>query len=241
MAARRSFRASACASAAADGEWSLGRTGWSGRDGETAPAADTAGSELRKNGEVRATFRFHESLRPDAIAMLRRLERSGLALHILSGDHPDKVRHMAETLSLPANQAHVGGLSPEEKAAGCANSTTRTPSTSATAPTTRLHSTRRLVTGTPVVDRSLLESKADFYTLGAGLGFLPGLLGHRGGPLAGGPTRVFVRARLQCHHRGLFDGGKMSPLLAAILMPMSSIVSITIVAAVSRTKFPNKG
>ena len=33
-----------------------------------------------------------------------------------------------------------------------------------------------LVTGTPVVDRSLLESKADFFTLGSGLAFLPRLL-----------------------------------------------------------------
>ena len=63
-----------------------------------------------------ATFHFSESLRPGAVAMLRRLERRGLSLHILSGDHPDKVAKMAEALGLPENQAH-GGLSPEEKAA----------------------------------------------------------------------------------------------------------------------------
>jgi P-type Cu2+ transporter len=34
-------------------------------------------------------------------------------------------------------------------------------------------------------------------------------------------------------------GGKMSPLLAAILMPLSSIVSILIVATVSLRRSPN--
>jgi hypothetical protein len=33
----------------------------------------------------------------------------------------------------------------------------------------------------------------------------------------------------------------MSPLLAAVLMPLSSIVSIVIVASLSRTKPLNKG
>ena len=33
--------------------------------------------------------------------------------------------------------------------------------------------------------------------------------------------------------------GKMSPLLAAILMPLSSIASIVIVATISRRKSPN--
>jgi hypothetical protein len=35
--------------------------------------------------------------------------------------------------------------------------------------------------------------------------------------------------------------GKMSPLLAAVLMPLSSLVSIAIVAGISRRKIPNKG
>jgi Cu2+-exporting ATPase len=224
----------------ADGEWSLGRTGWSGRDGETAPAADTAGSELRKNGEVRATFRFHESLRPDAIAMLRRLERSGLSLHILSGDHPDKVRHMAETLSLPANQA-VGGLSPEEKATRVRELDHQDTLYLGDGANDSLAFDAALVTGTPVVDRSLLESKADFYTLGAGLGFLPGLLATAAAR-SRAVRHAFSFALVYNVTTVAFSmAGKMSPLLAAILMPLSSIVSITIVAAVSRTKFPNKG
>ena len=96
-------------------KWSLGKSGWMAEaTGQEKP--DEAGSELRENGRLRAFFRFSESLRPGAAAMLRRLEHGGLSLHILSGDHPDKVRHMAEALQLPASQAH-GGLSPEEKAA----------------------------------------------------------------------------------------------------------------------------
>ena len=64
------------------------------------------------------------------------------------------------------------------------------------------------VTGTPVVDRSLLESKADFYTLGSGLEFLPRLLDTAA---AQGNTRCGRRSAspdLQSDHRGVFDGRK---------------------------------
>jgi Cu2+-exporting ATPase len=40
---------------------------------------------------------------------------------------------------------------------------------------------------------------------------------------------------------GFSMGGQMSPLLAAILMPLSSIVSILIVASVSRANDANNG
>jgi len=89
-----------------------------------------------------------------------------------------------------------------------------------------------------VVDRSLLESKADFYTLGSGLAFLPSLLAT-----AAARTRAvraaFGFALLYNLTTVAFSmAGKMSPLLAGILMPLSSIASIVIVATISRRKFP---
>lgn len=222
-----------------DGSWSLGKSGWSG-DGAQNIVAVGSGSELRKAGELRACFQFSESLRPGAVEVLRGLEKSGLSLHILSGDHPDKVEHMAKTLGLTKEQS-IGGLSPEEKATrvnalGCheilylgdgANDS--------------LAFDAALVTGTPVVDRSLLESKADFYTLGSGLGFLPHLLEvSRARMLA--VRSAFGFALVYNLTTVVFSmAGKMSPLLAAILMPMSSIVSIVIVVSISRRNSKNNG
>jgi P-type Cu2+ transporter len=96
------------------------------------------------------------------------------------------------------------------------------------------------VTGTPVVDRSLLESKADFYTLGSGLAFLPGLLAAAAAR-TNAVRATFGFALIYNVTTVVFSmAGRMSPLLAAILMPMSSIVSILIVAAISRRKFPEQ-
>lgn len=224
--------------AADDGHWSLGKIGWAGRDDENINA-EGSGSELREDGVVRATFRFSEALRPGAVDMLRKLERGGLSLHILSGDHPDKMRHMADSLGFPDSQS-IGGLSPEEKAKRVKALDHQNTLYLGDGANDSLAFDAALVTGTPVVDRSLLESKADFYTLGSGLAFLPGLLGTAAAR-SNAVRAAFAFALVYNLTTVAFSmAGKMSPLLAAILMPLSSIASILIVVTISCTKFPNK-
>lgn len=222
-----------------DGIWSLGKVGWLGKSGEEV-VAESSGSELRRAGEVIAAFRFSESLRPGAVAMLRRLERGGLSLHILSGDHPEKVAHMAKALELPVNQA-LGGLSPEQKAEKVKALDQQDTLYLGDGANDSLAFDAALVTGTPVVDRSLLESKADFYTLGSGLAFLPGLLGTAIARTHAVRAAFSFALIYNLTAVALSMSGKMSPLLAAILMPLSSIVSILIVATISRRKMPNNG
>jgi Cu2+-exporting ATPase len=219
--------------------WSLGKAGWSG-EGPVAAAAETAGSELRHNGRLVASFHFSESLRPGAIAMLRRLERRGLSVHLLSGDYPQKVASMARALGLPENQAH-GGLTPLEKASAVKEMDRQDTLYLGDGANDSLAFDAAFVTGTPVVDRSLLESKADFYTLGAGLEFLPRLL-DTAAARANAVRTAFGFALLYNLTTVAFSSaGKMSPLLAAVLMPMSSIVSILIIATISRGRSRNKG
>ncbi len=217
--------------------WTLGKAGWTG---ESAISAETAGSELRRDGKWIAAFHFSESLRPGAVAMLRSLEKRGLSLHILSGDHADKVSKMATALGLAGNQA-LGGLSPEEKAREVRALDRQDTLYLGDGANDSLAFDASLVTGTPVVDRSLLESKADFYTLGSGLAFLTGLMDAaeaRKGAVRG----AFAFALVYNLTTVAFSmAGKMSPLLAAILMPLSSIVSILIVAWISMRRSTNKG
>ncbi len=222
-----------------DGIWSLGKVGWLGESSEEV-VAESSGSELRKSGEVIAAFRFSESLRPGAVAMLRRLERGGLSLHILSGDHPEKVAHMAKALELPVDQA-FGGLSPEQKAEKVKALDRQDTLYLGDGANDSLAFDAALVTGTPVVDRSLLESKADFYTLGSGLAFLPGLLCTAIARTNAVRAAFSFALLYNLTAVALSMSGKMSPLLAAILMPLSSIVSILIVATISRRKMPNNG
>ena len=221
------------------GRWSLGKAGWSG-EGAMQAGAVSAGSQLRLDGTLVAAFQFSETLRPGVVEMLRRLERRGLALYILSGDHPDKVAKMARALGLPDSHAH-GGLSPEEKSRRVQSVSRRDTLYLGDGANDSLAFDASLVTGTPVVDRSLLESKADFYTLGSGLGFLPSLLSTASARAVAVRSAFGFALVYNLTTVGFSMGGHMSPLLAAILMPLSSIVSILLVAAIFRAIGANKG
>lgn len=219
--------------------WSLGKAGWDGQS-EATHTADGSSTELRKSGQLHSSFHFQDSLRPGALAMLNRLKHQGLSIHILSGDHPEKVRQLAESLELTADQS-IGGLDPIQKADRVKALDHQDTLYLGDGANDSLAFDAAHVTGTPVVDRSLLESKADFYTLGSGLSFLPGLL-------ATAERRVravrsaFAFALLYNLTAVAFSmGGHMNPLLAAILMPLSSIVSILIVASISRMNSSNNG
>ena len=161
---------------------------------------------------------------------VRRLKDRGLSLHILSGDHPDKVAVLAAALEIPQDQAK-GGLSPEDKARAVKELDQKDTLYIGDGANDSLAFDAALVTGTPVVDRSLLESKSDFYTLGSGLDFLDSLL-DAAESRASGVRMGFAFALIYNTVTVLASmSGSMSPLLAAILMPLSSLVSITIVAS----------
>lgn len=224
-----------------DGEtiWSLGKAGWDGK-GAAAMLAEGSSTELRKNGKVEAVFHFTDALRPGALAMLTRLKQKGLSIHILSGDHPEKVRQLAASLELADTQS-IGGLNPLEKAERVKALDSQNTLYLGDGANDSLAFDAAHVTGTPVVDRSLLESKSDFYTLGSGLSFLPGLLATANRRVEA-VRAAFAFALLYNLTAVAFSmSGHMNPLLAAILMPLSSIVSILIVASISRANSLNNG
>jgi Cu2+-exporting ATPase len=221
------------------GEWSLGKAGWTGQEESVAGAVEE-GSELRRGGQLVARFQFRDELRPGAVSVVRWLRERGLDLHIFSGDQQAKVDQIAQPLGIAKNQA-IGGLNPLEKeermrALGGTSSLFLGDGANDS-----LAFDVAYVAGTPVVDRSVLESKADFYTLGSGLSFLPCLLET---------ARSRVHAVRQAFGFALVYNlttvaysmaGQMSPLVAAILMPLSSVVTIVIVAACFSNKSTIKG
>ncbi len=185
---------------------------------------------LRRGADVIARFAFRDSLRPGAAGAVRALFRRGISVHILSGDAPEKVAALAGALGIPAARA-VGGLSPQEKAARVRDLDRKDTLYLGDGANDSLAFDAAFVTGTPVVDRSLLESKADFYALGSGLAYLAEAF-SAADARASGVRRAFVFAlAYNLAAVGLAAAGQMSPLLAAILMPLSSVVSILLVAS----------
>ncbi len=74
------------------------------------------------DGKTVGRFWVGDELRADAAASLMALKAQGHRLHLLSGDHPDTVQDMAQTLARRAADPELfesvrGGVSPEEKLA----------------------------------------------------------------------------------------------------------------------------
>lgn len=213
----------------ADGQWSLGRPGW--RGGHT-PAVVTEGhdTEFAFDGVVLAQFHFADAVRADAREEIAALQRAGFASYILSGDRRGKVVAMARSLGLPESQA-LAEVTPEEKAAWVRNLDARDTLMLGDGANDSLAFDAAFARGTPVIHRGLLEGKADFYYLGRGLSGLRRLFEVNA-------TRVRTQTILIvfsiCYNLVTVSFaalGHMNPLVAAVIMPASSLLSIGIVGA----------
>ena len=217
--------------------WSLGRSGWFlGSGGKCHVLRDTLLSspeydtEFACDGVVLARFRFLDAVRPDAPAEVAALRARGLETYILSGDRREKVSAMAAALGVPA--AHgCAEATPESKARWLRELDCRDTLMVGDGANDSLAFDAAFVRGTPVVHRGVLEGKADFYYLGRGLAGLRRLFEVND---ARRRTQAWLLAFSVAYNVfavGLAAAGHMSPLLAAILMPVSSLLTLAIVAA----------
>jgi Cu2+-exporting ATPase len=86
-----------------------------------------------------------------------------------------------------------------------------------------------LCSGSPVTGRNFLEHRADFYFLGSSLRFVPQLI-EVAQRRRWAVSSVFAFASLyNAVAVALALAGMMSPLLAAVLMPLSSIITLAMV------------
>jgi Cu2+-exporting ATPase len=208
------------------GPWSLGRAGW--RSPEPAGGADAAATDLARDGRLVARFYFGDEARPDARREISLLRRSGFGVSILSGDDPFKVARLAAELGLPDADA-IGRLSPGGKADWLGRTGAADALMLGDGANDSLAFDRALCRGTPVVHRGVLEGKADFYYLGKGISGLRALLEvgrlHR-------RTLAWVvgfSAAYNLSAVAFAVCGAMNPLVAAVLMPASSLVTVALV------------
>lgn len=201
----------------ADGhEWTLGK----------ASAADAV---LSCDGVELAAFRFRDALRAESIDEVGVLERRGIGVHILSGDRAEKVEHIARQLGLPRERWEAT-LTPRQKADWVAAHDHDDTLYIGDGANDSLAFDEALCAGSPVTGRSFLEQKADFFFLGHSLRFVSGLLDaarlHRRA------TRRVFAFSLAYNIATVLAGlmGHLSPLAAAILMPLSSLATLSIVA-----------
>jgi len=220
-------------------EWRRdGRTWRLGRPAFAVPGTPGAGEGetwFSADGRRLAVFAFHEEVKADVAAELAALVARGLDVRVLSGDGADKVQAVAAAIGLAGDRAE-GGLSPEAKAARVRaldrHNTLMVGDGINDAPAFAA----AFCTATPAVDRPQLPARADFYFLGDGISAVRRALE------AASAWRRVVWANLafalayNVLALGLSFAGLVTPLLAALLMPASSltVVGHTIVRLAGR-------
>ncbi len=199
------------------------------RLGRASYAADSdddaevdAATLFTADGRVIAGFYFDEAFKPDAAGELAALRAAGFALHLLSGDSPARVAAAAAALGVPPERAR-GALDPDAKAAAVAQLDERDTLMVGDGINDSLAFEAALCTATPAIDRPVLPGKADFYFSGDGIAALRrALVGAR-------RLRRVVRDNLilaalyNLSAVGLCLAGIVTPLIAAVLMPLSSV------------------
>ncbi|MDD3179373.1 MAG: heavy metal translocating P-type ATPase metal-binding domain-containing protein [Opitutaceae bacterium] len=214
------------------GFWSLGRPGWLGAAAAPAGsppslAEDGHDAEFARDGTVLARFHFADAVRPDARTEIAALRAEGMMVNILSGDRREKVEAMAETLGLPATQA-LAGVTPEEKADWLRRHDARDTLMLGDGVNDSLAFDAAFCRGTPVIHRGALEAKADFYYLGRGLAGLRRLFAVNRSRRRTQQWLLVFSVAYNTVAVGLAVAGHMSPLLAVVLMPASSLASLGI-------------
>lgn len=211
--------------------WSLGQSAWQPPGiGSPTKWPDDADSDavLRCDGVKVAGFHFTEASRPDAAAELGQIHALGYKTAILSGDRPEKVESFARLVGIASDDAR-SRLTPEAKAFWIKQHAPDSLYVGDGA-NDSLAFDSALVRGTPAIERGLLTEKADFYFLSRGIQPIRQLL------LTARHHRRVIRqafAFALTYNLAVITlslAGKMTPLLAAILMPLSSIITLIIVS-----------
>ncbi len=193
----------------------LGAPGWAG---------EAAGSDLvfSVDGEVRLAMNTRERLRHDAPGRIAELERAGYEVHLLSGDGAERVEALARRLGLAPGRARAEA-SPEDKRGYVATGDA-------------------LMVGDGVNDAAAMGAALCSATPAGDLPFLPARTdAYVQGELVTGVRRLLIVGdRLQQTVRGAVSFGLaynvlavsaaclgwMSPLVAAVIMPLSSVAVV---------------
>ncbi len=186
---------------------------------------DDTSCRFTRNGVIEAEFRVREDLRTTFATELPRLAAIGCEVHVLSGDRQAKVDRLAATIGVPRARAH-GDLTPQAKAEYVTALDDADTMMLGDGLNDAPAFAAAYVAGTPALDRPVLPARADFCYAG-------------GRPEAIGDvivaSRVFHRVVRTNLALGIgYNGiavtlcllGVMTPVLCAVLMPISSLALI---------------
>ncbi len=186
---------------------------------------------LHRDGECVLRFRLGDSVRPEAVQELRALTAQGFTLGILSGDSEGPVQAVAQELGVPVSQCRAG-LAPEDKVAVLAGTPGALFVGDGANDALALSKASVGIAFHTGIEASLRAS--DFAVLDSRISGVREIL--RAGIVARQALRTVLAVSLLYNvlALGAALAGKVSPLLAAILMPLSS--ALTLATALWQTR-----
>ncbi|MFO0551282.1 MAG: heavy metal translocating P-type ATPase [Polyangiaceae bacterium] len=202
----------------------LGAPAWAAPTLREAASGDVVFSI---DGSVQHVFDSRERIREDAGREVAALQNLGLDVWMLTGDKRDRAQRVAGECGI-AQAAVIAEQSPEQKAAWIrsvdhadtlmvGDGVNDGPATNAA-----------FASGTPAAGRAFLAARTDFYLLAAGLAPIRRALNGARALRAALRRNLVFAALYNTFAVSLALAGVMSPLLCAVLMPLSSITSIAL-------------
>jgi len=183
---------------------------------------------LGVDGRVLALLTMSEELRPDARREVGLLQAEGIDVWMLTGDRRDRAIEVADAVGIAPDHV-VAEQRPEQKAdlvrALDRGDTLYVGDGINDALAVRVATS----SGTPAAGRAFLAARTDFYLLGEGLAPIRRALQGARALRATTKRNLHVSLAYNVVVVGLAWAGFMTPLLAAVAMPLSSILSITLV------------
>tara|TARA_R110002072_G_scaffold25443_6_gene85134 strand:+ start:79682 stop:81925 length:2244 start_codon:yes stop_codon:yes gene_type:complete len=206
----------------AGAKWCLGSRAFCGLEEHHTDSRECV---LTRNGRLVVAFELEEDFRTGAAEEFAALRARGLEVHLMSGDRPERVALAAAHLGLPGDHAH-GGMSPSDKARAVAALDDRDTLMVGDGLNDAPAFDQAFCAGTPAMDRPVLPARSDFCFRGAQAGAVLSLC-----EVAEEHARV-VRTNLtlaliyNASVLTLAFAGLMTPLLCAVLMPISSVALV---------------
>lgn len=198
----------------------LGAAHWALDEGVSEERARTMC--FAENGRALLELHTEEVVREGAAADLAGLTADGQELFVLSGDRSDKVRALAARFGLGAERCR-GDTSPEAKRQWVEAHDPAHTLMIGDGVNDTLALAAALCSGTPATDRPIVAARSDFFFTGTG--FSAVRLALRAARLLRRVvlSNVALGALYNLITVGLALSGSMSPLLCAIVMPVSSV------------------
>ncbi len=197
-----------------------------GAENEIPSTPGSSSVTFARDGQRLCGFGLSERYREGSRSEIAALTARGIEVYLFSGDSTDRVLEAALTLGVAEDHAR-GDLSPNEKgelvAALNQSDTLMVGDGLNDAPAFE----SSLAAGTPSIDRPVMPSRSDFFYAGSHGGAVLSLLEASSRMRRVVTRNLWAAGIYNVGAVGLCLMGVMSPVLCAILMPLSSIALVT--------------